>query len=115
MFLVDSEVVASHCHGRTDVSAWPKQQLPPLSGYYEIGDVKNSHEHEQPHESEVPVNAAGEPAAESSPKGEHGVLEGIREIALKFRKKYAMDKTRNTIHASDNEIKAKIELNTFEL
>jgi nucleoside diphosphate kinase len=42
-------------------------------------------------------------------------VEGIREIALKFRDKYAMDKTRNTIHASDNEIKAKIELNIFEL
>ena len=42
-------------------------------------------------------------------------VEGIREIALKFRNKHALNKTENTIHASDNETKAKLELNLFEL
>src|SRR6266480_1533832 len=72
------EVVLRHVDRAAHV-ARAEQQRPPLAALYEIAEVEQADGQEGPHQGEMPVQGAGEPAAEAAPVGELGAVERTRE------------------------------------
>src|SRR3989442_16018164 len=56
-----------------------EQQRPPLTALHEVAEIPEPHGDEGPHEREVPVQGAREPAAQPRPRGEARVVERTRK------------------------------------
>src|SRR5437016_11407824 len=74
----EPEVVPRHVDRAAHV-ARTKQQRAPLAALREIAEVQQADGHEGPHQGEMPVQRAREPAAEAAPVGELGAVERARE------------------------------------
>src|SRR5437016_1159155 len=74
----EPEVVPRHVDRAAHV-ARAEQQRAPLAALHEIAEVEQADGHEGPHQGEVPVQCAREPAAEAAPVGELGTVERARE------------------------------------
>src|SRR3989441_253960 len=78
MVLAEAEVIPRHLDRAAHI-ARAEQQRAPLAASHEITEVQQPHRHEGPHEGEVPIQRAREPAAQPAPGGKPGVVERARQ------------------------------------
>src|SRR5438132_5020192 len=74
----EPEIVLRHVDRAAHV-AWAEQQRAPLAALHEIAEVEQADGHEGPHQGEMPVQRAREPAAEAAPVRELRPVERARE------------------------------------
>src|SRR3989442_2989120 len=78
MVLAEAEVIPRHLDRAAPI-ARAEPQRGPLAASHEITEVQQPHRHEGPHEGEVPIQRAREPAAQPAPGGKPGVVERARQ------------------------------------
>src|SRR6266849_1745266 len=77
VILPQPQVVLLHLDRAANV-ARPEQEGPPFAACSEVREIEQAAHDERPHQGEVPIQSAGEPAPEPAPLGKSVVLKGIR-------------------------------------
>src|SRR5437773_11782157 len=79
MILAEPQIILLHLDRTADV-AGPEQERAPLAARHEIREIEQASGDERPHQCEMPIQCASQPAAEPAPLRESVVLKRIGAV-----------------------------------